>query len=259
MTGAQWLTGVLLRLALLKRPQGCCDCQILKSGSRRCGAKLDDSLLHVSSCNSGPSRQRPHECVKHALGHKLRRAGAHVDVERFVPELFTPDQEAILDLSVSFPGSAEVHLLDITVRNPEAAGRAKADGSSSVEQRAKYDKSRRYGPSVVPVIIGHRGRMPTSTREALARLSAESRRWAVPKLGQKPGVSLATLQIAIEAAAVRAVADAHLLAIGAHSAAALGWQLARRLAASARSAVSSTSLDLDPAAAAQAPHGGSMP
>ena len=234
MTGAQWLTGVLLRLALMTRPPGCDVCQIYKAGRKRCSAKLDDDLGHVSNCNSGPARHRPHECVKHALGHKLRRAGAHIDVERFVPELYTPDHEAILDLSVSFPGSAEVHLLDITVRNPEAAGRAKADGSSSVEQRAKYDKGRRYGPTVVPIIIGHRGRMPQSTREALAKLAAEARRWAVPKLGQRPGVPLSALQLTIEAAALRAVADAHLLAVGAHSAAALGWQLARQVAARSR-------------------------
>ena len=45
---------------------------------------------------------------------------------------------------------------------------------------------------------------------------------------------LSALQLAIEVAALRAVADAHLLAVGAHSAAALGWQLARQVAAKSR-------------------------
>ena len=42
---------------------------------------------------------------------------------------------------------------------------------------------------------------------------------------------LALLQLVVEVAALRAVADAHLLAVGAHSAAAIGWQLAHGLAA----------------------------
>ena len=135
---------------------------------------------------------------------------------------------------VSWPGSAEVYVLDVTIRSPDATGRAKADGTTSVASRATYDKHHRYGAMVTPIIVSHRGRVPKQTRDALVTLSAESRRWAVPKLGARPGVTTAALQLALEVAAVRAVADAHLLSLGAQSAAALGWQLAKQVARQGR-------------------------
>ena len=61
-------------------------------------------------------------------------------------------------------------------------------------------------------------------------MAAESRRWAYARLGSKPGIRPAALQLIAEAAAMRAVADTYLLAVGAQSAAALGWNLARACA-----------------------------
>ena len=95
-----------------------------------------------------------------------------------------------------------------------------------------YDKRTRYGDTVSAIVVGRRGRSTPQTRDTYARLAAESRRWAQAKLGSKPGIRPADLQLVVEAAAVRAVADAHLLALGANSAAALGW-IAARLAQAA--------------------------
>ena len=230
MTGAQWQTSTLLRLGLLTRPPRCLTCCLRKADHKPCNKALDDELLHVTSCNCGPVRHRPHECAKHALSSALRGAGANTDIERYIPELYTPDHEAILDLSVSWPGSAETYLLDVTVRSPDAVGRQRADGTCNTGARALYDKHSRYGATVLAIVVGHRGRSTPQTRDAFAKLGAESRRWAQARLGSKPGIRPATLQLVVEAAAIRAVADAHLLALGATSAAALGWTTSRRAA-----------------------------
>ena len=68
-----------------------------------CGAPLDPRLRHLGYCDSGYVRLRAHKALAAAVKQCLRRAGAFVDLERYVPELLrtkpggTP-AEAILNV-----------------------------------------------------------------------------------------------------------------------------------------------------------------
>ena len=63
--------------------------------------------------------------VQTTLGGLLRNTGAHVDLERAIPELFTWHgqrcTEAILDAAIRWPTSLHTTVVDITVRCPHAS------------------------------------------------------------------------------------------------------------------------------------------
>ena len=214
MSAAQWLMGMKLRLGLARRPGAARTCALRNAAGKPCEKPLDEQLTHIATCNTGPVRSRPH----------LARTNAQIDVERYIPELYTKDHEAILDLCVTWPGRAERFLLDVTVRAPGAKKHARADGKSAARQAGVGSKRLRYGTTVDAIAITHFGRMADESREALARLAAASRIWAPGRLGARPGVSASHLQTVAEAAVLRAIADAYLLALGATSAAAVGWK-----------------------------------
>ena len=135
----------------------------------------------------GAAKHRPHEEGKHALRKALLKTRPNIDVERYVPELYSiTGKEAIMDLVVSYPGSARSLLIDVTVRSPEATNAQRKVGASG--EGGVRDKLRRYGPTVLPLAISHLGRMPAQARQAIREIAAESRVWSIPRLGAQPGI-----------------------------------------------------------------------
>ena len=74
---------------------------------RVCGQPLGRTAEHALLCKAGPARQRPHKQLATTLAAALRAAGAHVDLERVVPEMMNAsavdgaNRDAILDKSCS--------------------------------------------------------------------------------------------------------------------------------------------------------------
>ena len=194
-----------------------------------CGKPLDNNLLHISTCNCGPMRHRPHESAKFALHKALRRTAAQQDLERHVPELYTRDHEAIMDLCVTWPGRPDTFFLDLTVKATSAIKHARKREDAGAARRAGVQLKRtRYGNSVDAIVITHFGRLAEESRDALRRIAEASRLWAPPRLGARPGATASYLQLVVEGAVIRAVADAHLLALGAAGGKAVGWRRASR-------------------------------
>ena len=109
---------------------------------------------HSQLCKLGPARRRPHRAVQTTLGGLLRNTGAHVDLERASPELFTwhgqKFTEAILDAASRWPTSLHTTVFDITVRCPHAL-RYGGDVTASPTAAAEDEKHKRYGPQVTPI------------------------------------------------------------------------------------------------------------
>ena len=225
MSSTQWLMAMRLRLGSVKRPDHSRTCCLRNEKGDPCGKPLDPKLLHISTCNCGPMRHRPHESAKHALHKALRRTGAQQDLERYVPELYTRDHEAIMDLCVTWPGRPDTFLLDLAVRAPSAVRHARRCEDVGAARRAGVQLKRtRYGNSVDAIVITHFGRLAEESRDALRRIAEASRLWAPPRLGARPGVTASYLQLVVEGVVIRAVADAHLLALGAEGGEAVGWR-----------------------------------
>ena len=55
--------------------------------------------------------------MKRMLAAELRRFHFETDVERFVPELSSPESDAIMDLVTFSPDSFSRFLVDVTVRH----------------------------------------------------------------------------------------------------------------------------------------------
>jgi hypothetical protein len=88
-------------------------CQLRKAerGDERCLQELNEK--HVYCCQTGLARFRPHTNLIHTLSDALRNLGAHVDVERYCPELLRhksngEPQEAWLDVCAQFPGHVQL-------------------------------------------------------------------------------------------------------------------------------------------------------
>ena len=229
MSSTQWLMATRLRLGIAKRPDHSRTCCLRSEKGDVCGKPLDNNLLHISTCNCGPMRHRPHESAKFALHKALRRTAAQQDLERHVPELYTRDHEAIMDLCVTWPGRPDTFFLDLTVKATSAIKHARKREDAGAARRAGVQLKRtRYGNSVDAIVITHFGRLAEESRDALRRIAEASRLWAPPRLGARPGATASYLQLVVEGAVIRAVADAHLLALGAGGGKAVGWRRASR-------------------------------
>ena len=170
MSAAQWLTATQLRLGLLTRPRHATQCWI-KRGSSHCCCALDDDHVHIANCPAGDVRHRPHDSVKLAVAHYLKRLGAYVDLEAFIPELYD-HRDARMDLVTTFPGCSSMWLWDITVRSPLATSGG-ADGCT----RGVKAKQVRYGLTVDAIALNHRGRLADTSARAIAAMAAASRSW----------------------------------------------------------------------------------
>ena len=127
---------------------------------RACGQPLGRNADHALLCKAGPARLRPHQQLAATLASSLKAAGAHVDLERVVPELMNRGaadaaaRDAVLDLVVSFLGSFEQRWLNVSIRcplatrypqGPNVPGRAASKGAE--------DKLARYGPKALPLVL----------------------------------------------------------------------------------------------------------
>ena len=129
------------RLAAVHVPEGA-RCQIpdARHDGEVCGALLADGLTHPAAhCVKGPARMRPHNHLSRTLAMQLRYAGADVDRERVVPELFqgapgtAEGKEGIMDVVANFPGGFTALWFDVTIRCPHADRYSNpAHGASSV-------------------------------------------------------------------------------------------------------------------------------
>eukprot|EP00973_Karenia_brevis_P030373 4188491-Karenia_brevis.AAC.1 len=82
-----------LRLGAVRAPDGA-TCMIAKAGDQdHCLTALCNPLVHPALCKQGPARLRPHRSVSTSMAKLLRKTGAHVDMERAVPELYMIDAE----------------------------------------------------------------------------------------------------------------------------------------------------------------------
>ena len=129
-------------------------------------------------------------------------------------------EEAIMDLTVWFPGAVDWHGIDVTIRFPGAArytGASYRPGRAAT--KAEEEKVARYGRDVLPVAFetgGRLGARSTASLRRLAQLAAQTTG------GLTTPQSLETRwRRALEAALLFAIADAHILALGGEQAAAL--------------------------------------
>ena len=81
-------------------------------------------------------------------------------------------REAVMDVTISWPLTAAVRLLDVTLRSAHSDGVGAQAGSASA--RAVQDKLQRYGNGVEPVVVEVGGRMPGCTLDTLKRIAADS-------------------------------------------------------------------------------------
>eukprot|EP00973_Karenia_brevis_P065195 9052578-Karenia_brevis.AAC.1 len=115
-----------LRLGAVTVPDGA-TCMIPKSRDQDCClAAIGNPVVHPFLCKQGPARLRPHRSLCNALTKLQRRSGAHVDMERAVPQLYMLEAdgdritEAILDVVSSYPGGLCKAMVDVTIRAPHA-------------------------------------------------------------------------------------------------------------------------------------------
>ena len=213
----------LRRIGALAAPRGA-TCHIPAATAQEggfpepCGHLLDSKMLHPMVCKQGPARMRPHRALAAALAKQLRRCGAEVDLERTVVELAKVDrqgvtQEAILDLVVTFPGSVQPLLIDVTIRCPHATRYQHASHTpgeaASTAAREKHD---RYGEDVLPVAMESYGRISNDAHRSLECLAAHAGPqlkdpWLAPRL-------LPTWRSALERVVQFTIADIDLLALG---------------------------------------------
>ena len=118
---------------------------------RACGQPLGRNADHALLCKAGPARLRPHQQLAATLAASLKAAGAHVDLERVVPELMNRSaaeaaaRDAVLDLVL------EQRWLDVSIRCPLATRYPQAPNvPGSAASKGAEDKLARYGPKVLP-------------------------------------------------------------------------------------------------------------
>ena len=228
-----WRVITAERLGLLRCPPGT-PCG-LPRGSKRggvCGKALDSGLRHMWHCKTGVARLRIHNAIAGTLAGELRTAGGHVDVERAMPAMaiFNTDgtvEEAIMDVTVWWPGAMEWYGIDVTVRyagSTRYVGAQRKAGKAAAA--AEAEKYRRYGRDVLPLAFEAGGRLGTASIASLQRLADA----AVAASG---GILNRTALLArwrrrLEGALFFATADAILCALGRSQ---KGAQLAARWAA----------------------------
>ena len=150
---ALWRAATQARIGCINIPQNI-KCRLKTNGGSSCEATLDQGGIHSQLCKLGPARMRPHRAVQTTLGGLRRNIGAHFDLERAIPELFTWHgqrcTEATLHAAIRWPTSFHTTVVDITVRCPHAS-RYGGGVTASPTAAAEDEKHKRYGPQVTPI------------------------------------------------------------------------------------------------------------
>ena len=215
MPNGHWRMATQLRLGMVRlRPGLRCAMPCGRSGGRLCDTPLDEHGLHCMLCKAGPSRLRPHRSVVACLAQHTRRSGAHVDVERVVPELNIWDGarcvDAIMDAVIWWPGRLNRHLTDATIRCPHAKRYATEEDPT---ERAAREKHHRYGDEVWTLAYTSYGRLGIEGQQFLEVLASEARDASGDFQTQRGLV--AVWRRDLERALLHATADCALQALGA--------------------------------------------
>ena len=190
-----------------------------------CGARLARGGYHQHLCKLGPMRLRPHTNLENALGRLMREAGAKVDLERHVPHLYDKvernglqvTREAIMDVTVNFPGSWQTILVDVSIRCPQS-GRYTDSGKqpAAASKAGESDKAQRYGQGALPLIFETFGRLGPKSLDTL-RILAD----AAAVSGMHSTRRLMGWRRQLERAVIWSAAESTLLAYGSSARAAL--------------------------------------
>ena len=208
---AEFVTATRLRLASLRTPVDT-PCRLVnKSTGEPCGHFMRGIVTHSHVCRCGPARQRAHTALKRMMAAELRRLHFETDIERVVPELSSPESDAIMDLVTFSPDCFSRFLVDVTVRTPNASrcthasvkpGEAASFGAS--------DKRERYGESVLAIPLETYGKLGEEAESAL---------WTLAQAAQRAGGNGTASRIhrawkvKMQRVVLRAVADVALLAM----------------------------------------------
>ena len=125
---------------------------------------MDNSCVVLSltpkSVDAARHVRGAHTAMKRLLAVELRRLHFETDVERVVPELSSPESDAIMDLVTFSPDSFSRFLVDVTVRTPHATRCTQASGKpGEAASFGASDKRERYGESVFAIPIETYGRL----------------------------------------------------------------------------------------------------
>ena len=172
-----------MRLGIMEAPPGTV-CQVPRSTDvtsfpELCLQSLDNCLVHPLLCKAGPARYRRHRALAETYGRCARDAGAHVDLERACPELYSKDsqgnvKEAILDVVHHLPGGPWQRKIDVTIRCPFASLEGDACVTPGLAARhGEEDKRRRYGSSVFCLAFESFGRLGYLSLANLKLLAAD--------------------------------------------------------------------------------------
>ena len=151
----------------------------MKSAEAERCEKPITSQGHLVTCGIGPGYSRVHAALAKTLGKMLKRAGAQVDYERVVPDLrgrlnrrSSRRVDAVLDLVVSVPGSAQQHWVDVTCRSPHPARYARAaDVCGCAAAKAAEEKADTYGSEVLAIPFEAYGRAGAAALTSLHTLA----------------------------------------------------------------------------------------
>ena len=161
---------------------------------------------------------RIHNAVAGTLAKELRATGGHVDVERAMPAMSIVRAdgtigEAIMDVTVWWPGALAWYGIDATVRFAGASRYVGAQcRAGAAAAQAEREKVRRYGRDVLPLAYEAGGRLGPGSESTLQRLADAAVASSAGILSRR-GL-LAQWRRRLEAALLFASADAILCATG---------------------------------------------
>ena len=168
-------------------------------------------------CQTGLARFRPHTNLIHTLSDALRNLGAHVDVERYCPELLRhknngEPQEAWLDVCAQFPGHVQLWRLDLTVRSSWADYGSMASRPGLAAASGVKAKKARYGVTVSAISLEPLGRMAPESIETLWQLAQQARDRRITQCA--PSQAYRKLRLCLERALLWSVAERLICATG---------------------------------------------
>ena len=149
--------------------------------------------------------------MKRMLATELRRLHFETDVERVVPELSSPESDAIMDLVTFSPDNFSRFLVDVTVRTPHATRCTQASvRPGEAASLGASDKRERYGETVLALPVETYGRLGDE---------AESTLWTLAQAAERAGGNGTASRIhrswkmKLQRVVLRAVVDEALLAL----------------------------------------------
>ena len=201
-------TSLRQRLHLSITPSGH-RCQLRKAdrGEELCLEELTER--HVYCCQTGLARFRPHRNVLVSLADAVRDLGAHVDIERYCPELLSrhangESREAWLDVCAHFPGHVQLWRLDVTVRSSWAQGQASTRPGAAAAAGVSA-KLKRYGESVTAIAMEPLGRIASQSSNALWEMARQARDKRITQLAPSQGYR--KLRLCLERALLWSIAE----------------------------------------------------